>query len=549
VIAAVLLAWTAMAACSRRETPAAPLVQPVAAVPSGPVDGGRLVRRLDSDISTLNPILSTSRYDRFVANYLFTPLLYLDRELRPIEGLASSWEVEQDGLLYRFKLNEKATFSDGTPVRAADVVFTLRKIVDPQAEAVQIAPGFEQLDLARTRAVDEHTVEVGFRKALAAQLIRFNDVLVLPEHVYAKEDFRKGFLDRAVGSGPYRLRSREIGRDVVLERRADFWGTPPHIQTVVFKVIEDNNTAWAALQRGDVDESFVLSDTWLRARNDAALQRKLDFQRFYTLNYNFIAWNTRDGILSDRRVRRALASAIPLESVVQDLYQGTARAMSGPFTPDQFAYNPNVPVIRHDPDESRRLLLEAGWRDENGDGVRERQGKRLRIELTVMAGSATTAQFAQMVQAEAKNVGIDLQIVTLDSAAAIQRILAGNFQAAYMGWDLDPDPDPYAILHSSQFPPRGQNFVFYSDPEADRLMTEARQELDRARRKELYWRLHEILARDQPYTWTIQGSSKWAINRRVQGVGVSAGYGLFLWYPGELGWWLEPAGAASSRNR
>ncbi|HEX2120384.1 MAG TPA: peptide-binding protein, partial [Thermoanaerobaculia bacterium] len=94
------------------------------------------------------------------------------------------------------------------------------------------------------------------------------------------------------------------------------------------------------------------------------------------------------------------------------------------------------------------------------------------------------------------------------------------------------------LFHSSQMPPRGQNFVHYSNPEADRLMDLARRELDQSKRKDLYWRLHEVLSADQPYTWVMQVSAKWGINKRVRGVETSRGYGLFLWYPGELGWWL-----------
>ncbi len=523
--------------CSRDERSPERAAPPRALV-EVPQDGGTLVRRLEADVSSLNPILATSRYDRLVANYLFTPVLYLDRDLQPIVGLAQSWEISEDGLLYRFRLHENATFSDGTPVRASDVVFTLRKIIDPATQAVQIASGFEYLDSERTRAVDDLTVEVAFRRSLASQLARFNDVLVLPERIYGKGDFRKDFNRVAVGSGPYRLTRYEPGREVVLERRYDFWSDRPHLERVVFRIIADHGTAWNALRRGDIDETFMLSETWLRERVDPTLSRRIDFRRFYTLNYNAIAWNARHPILGDGRVRRALASSIPTDSIVKDLYQGTARAMNGPFTPDQFAFNPKVPAIRYDPVAAKRLLSEAGYEDLDGDGVVERAGRPLVLELMIMAGSPTTRQFAQMLQAEWKRIGVDLRITTLDSSTAIQRMMAGNFVAAYLSWDLDPDPDPFAILHSSQIPPEGMNFVYYRNAEADELIEQARRELDHAKRRDMYWRLHEVLAADQPYTWTVQGSSKWGISTRVRGVSESRGFGLFLWYPGEFAWWI-----------
>ncbi len=502
-----------------------------------PQDGGTLVRRLETDIATLNPIVGNSRYERYINQYLFTPLVYYDRNLEVVPGLADSWEISDDGKLYTFKLNKKATFSDGTPVRASDVVFSLAKIVDPKSEAIQYAGNFELLDLSRTRAVDDHTVEVAFREALASQMIRFNDVQVVPQHIYGKGNFKTDYDKTAVGSGPYKLVRWESGREVVIERRTDYWGERPHLQTIVFKVINDHGTAWNALKRGDIDETPLTSDTWKREQNNPAY-KNIAFHRFYSRNYNYLAWNNRDPLLSDKRLRRALSMSIPVDVVIQDLYHGTARAMSGPFTPDEWAYNPRVPVIRYDPEGAKQILASLGWKDANGDGILEKGKRPLEIEMVVMTGSATSQQLSQMIQADLKKVGVDMEIVQLDGSMAIPRILEGNYQAAYLSWDLDPDPDPYNIFHSAQTPPRGQNFIFYNNPELDRLLEAGRREMDQDKRKEIFQRMHEVLAEDQPYTWLFQSSAKWGINKRVKGVEISPDQGLFLWYPGEFSWWI-----------
>lgn len=536
-------------ACERGEKPVASASAVPALDTSKPQDGGTLVRRLNLDITTLNPVVLGNRYDRYVANYLFTPVLYLDRSLQPIPGLADSWEISDDGLVYRFKLNKKATFSDGRPVRASDVVFTLRKIADPKTEAVQAHDAFESLDVEKTRAIDDSTLEVVFRERLASQLLRFNDVLVVPEHVYSAGDFRKDFNLRAVGSGPYVLVRREAGKEVVLQRRKDFWGVRPHIETVIFRVIDDHGTAFNALKRGDIDETLIASDTWLRESKNPQSMRTINFQRFYTLNYNYIAWNNRNPLLKDKRVRRAMSMCIPLDVVVQELFQGTARAMSGPFTPDEWAYNPTVPVIKYDPQEAQRLLAAVGWKDTNGDGVLDKDGKPFRFSLIAMTGGATSKQVAQLAQSELKKIGVQADVVMLEGGLAISRLMAGNFDAAYLSWDLDADPDPHAVFHSTSLPGSGgQNFVFYANPEADRIMEEARHELDPSKRKDMYWRLHEILAEDQPYTWIVQVSAKWGLNKRVQGVVSSRGFGFFQWYPGELGWWLASPGSVAPQG-
>jgi peptide/nickel transport system substrate-binding protein len=536
--------------CRDKEQTVASITAPPPIDESVPQDGGTLIRRLALDISTLNPVILGTRYDRYVANYLFTPLVYLDRNLQPIPGLADSWDISDDGLTYRFELNAKATFSNGTPVRASDVVYTLKKIADPNTQAVQAHDAFATLDPQKTHAVDDHTVEVVFRQRLAAQLLRFNDILIVPEAIYSVGDFAKDFVTRAVGSGPYVLVRREVGKEVVLQRRKDYWAERPHIENVILKVINDHTTAFNALKSGQLDETLVPSDTWMRERTNPQLTRTIDFQRFYTLNYNYIAWNNHDPLLNDKRVRRAMSMCMPIDAVIHDLFQETARAMSGPFTPDHWAYNPTVQVVRYDPQGAQDLLATVGWKDTDGDGVLDKGGKPFDLDLIIMSGSATSRQIGLMAQSELKKIGVHVDIVMMDGAEAIQRLMAGNFQAAYLSWDLDGDPDPYGIFHSSQTPANGgQNFVFYSNPEADRLIEEARVELDASKRKDLYWRLHEILADDQPYTWIVQNSAKWALNKRVHGVVASRGFGFFQWYPGELGWWIaKPPQAGAARS-
>ena len=506
-----------------------------------PQEGGTLLRRLETDPVTLNPVLSSSLYDRRVAWYLFTPLVNFDADLKEIPGLADSWEISADLKQYTFHLNPKATWSDGTPVRASDVIFTMNAILNPKNEAPQIAGQFEQYDAASSKVIDDHTVLLAFKEGLASQLSHFNDLIPLPEHVYGRGDFRNDFITRAVGSGPYRLVHRIPGKEILLERRPDFWGTKPYIQNIRFKLVTDSTTAWNAVKRGDLDESIIPSDTWMMESTRPELQRYLDFRRFYTLNYNYIAWNNKDPLLADKRVRRALTMCVDLKTIINGLYHGTARAMTGPFTPDQWAYNPTVPAVEFDPEGAKRILASVGWLDTDGDGILDHDHKPLKLDMIFIAGNATTTSFVQLYQAELKRIGIQINILPLDASTAFQRVLAGNYQAAYLGWSLDPDPDPFQLFHSSQWPPHGQNVVFYKNPLADQLIEQGRTIFDRSKRQAIYRRLHEVLADDQPYTWTMQVSVKWAINKRVRNVKESKLWGLFQWYPGELEWWLEPS--------
>jgi peptide/nickel transport system substrate-binding protein len=541
LLASLTVALLAACAPSERREPAPAEKPPV--VSSTPQDGGTLIRRLESDINTLNFVMHTTEYEKDVLSYIHAALVEIDKELKIAPGIAESWTVSPDGKLYTFKLNPAATFSDGRPVTARDVVFTLRKIVDPKSESVQLAGLYENLDLANTKAIDPHNVQVAFTQSRASQLYAFN-IAILPEHFYARGNFKSAFNRSVLGAGPYVLREIKPGQTIRLQRRSKYWREIPPIETVLFKVLPDDDAAWNAVKRGELDEMQITSDHWKREKNDPQLQERLDFRRFYQLGYDFIAWNTKDPLLADPRMRRALASCLDRRSIISSLFHGTARIMTGPFTPDMWAYNSDVKAIEYGPDAARNVFEELGWRDTNEDGVFDKDGKPLEIEMLLAAGNTTSAAQAQVFQQGLEQAGARLKVTSLDAAALFERVMAGNYQATMLGWNLDLDPDLYSILHSSQTPPAGQNFVFFSNPEVDRLIEQGRLQLDEEARKETYRQLHALLAEQQPYTWTVQVSTKWAINKRVRNVEEANGLGLFYWHPGPLQWWLAAPGTA-----
>jgi peptide/nickel transport system substrate-binding protein len=523
-VAAVLLLLCAFS-CSREEpqrtTPAA------ARQPQQPRDGGTLSRRIENDVTTLNYLLQSTDYERQVLQYLHDPLIDLDRDLKPIPGTAASWSVSPDGLTYTLKLDPRSTFSDGKPVRASDVVFTIRKVVEEQS--MQFAGFFAGIDLAKLRAVDGHTVEVVFGEPNVARWYAFY-IGVLPEHVYGKGDFKNDFNSTAVGNGPYTLAGREPGKSITLERRNDYWREKPHIQRIVFNVIGDHGVAWNAMKAGQIDEMRVKTDVWARVRNDPAVKSRIAFQDAWMLQYNCVAWNNRDRILKNPRVRRALAMAFDTRQVVATVYHGDARAISGPFTPDQWAYNASVPPVPFDLAGAGRLLDEAGWP--------LRDGKRFSLTMLVPSGNTAGVEQSQILQNALKRIGVSMEVNQLEGSAFFDSVMRGNYQAAFFAWSIDPEPDLHSLFHSSQIAPNGMNVVAYSNPQVDQAIDAARREFDPAARRAAYQRLHAMIAADQPYLWTVQFAQKWALNQRVQNVEMSNGFGLFLWHPGPKAWWL-----------
>jgi peptide/nickel transport system substrate-binding protein len=536
------LAWlllvVALAAC-RRETPA-PTPPPAAtttrAADDAPRAGGRLIRRLESDVNTLNPLLQSSEDERQVLQYLFDPMIDFNQELEPIPGTIARWEILDGGRTYVLHIDPRAKFSDGQPVTAADVLFTLETIVT--GDSVQFASWFDALDLQKSQAVDDRTLRVAFREARAPQLMYFN-IPVVPKHVYSKGEFDQ--VRAVVGNGPYVLERRETGRSIALRRNENYWREKPPIDSVLFRVIADDTQAWNALRRGDIHVARLNNAAWFRVKDDPAVQARIVFHETYDLMFNCVPWNLKDPLFQDVRVRRALAMAYDINEVIQRLYHGNARAVSGPFLPDSWANNPKVNPITFNLQGAAALLSSAGWVDSNKDGVLDREGKPFAFELLVPAGSATSADQSQIYQEALKRIGVQMTIRSADAAAFFDRIVKGNYQAAFMAWTIDPDPDPYGLFHSSQRPPDGLNIVNFANAEADKLLERGRTELDRARRTAIYHQFHELVAAEQPYLFMMQVGMKWGVDKRVQNVKKARGVGLFLWRPGPFGWWMKEA--------
>ncbi|MEO8381048.1 MAG: ABC transporter substrate-binding protein [Acidobacteriota bacterium] len=536
-LATLLLAAALLLTCTR-EKPLPPVQATTTATtttapPPGPRVGGRLIRRLESDVNTLNYVMQGTDDERQVLQYLYDPLIDFDENMEAIPGTVARWEIADAGKTYTLHLDPRATFSDGQPVTAADVLFTLTTIIDQQSP--QFSAWFDGLDREKSKAVDEKTALIVFREARVTQLYAFN-IGVLPMHVYSKGDFKKN--KAVIGNGPYVLKKRETGRSILVERNPNYWREKPPIDSVLFRVINDDNVAWSALQRGDIHVTRVNNDAWFHVKDDPAVNARITFHNVYPLAYNAIPWNLKDPLFQDVRVRRALAMAFDRQAVIEKLYHGQARAISGPFPPDSWAYNTAVNAIELNPEAAKGLLASAGWSDSNGDGILDREGKPFSFTLLITAGSKTSVDQSQIYQDALRGIGVEMSIATLDGAAFFDRVLQGNYQAALMSWALDPDPDPYSLFHSSQKPPAGLNVVNFESPEVDRLLEQGRTEFDRSRRTETYHQLHEILAADQPTLWMVQVGMKWAVDRRVKNVRTAKGLGLFLWNPGPFAWWL-----------
>jgi peptide/nickel transport system substrate-binding protein len=500
---------------------------------SRPRDGGTLNRRLEAEPPTLNAVLQDSDYESFVLAEISRNLIDFDKDLKIIGGLADRWEISPDQRTYTFHIRDEAVWEDGSPVTAADAVFTIQKIVDPKVPAALLAPNMDGLE--RVEAIDAKSFRTAFSKPYAFRLEAFN-FPILPATRYAGEDFLKAAVNRSPESnGPYRFESWKAGESISLVRNDRYWGPRAHFDRVVFRILPDNTQAYRALEQGGLDEMRLSSAQWQRTPSDVAFAACCRVTLYYDLSFFFLGYNNRSPLFSDSETRRALAMLLDRPAIARNLYGGTARILSGPWAQDVPAYDKSVAPYPFDPAAAARELEKAGWR-RGSDGILARQGARFDFELLYGAGSDPSRQIGEVFRAELARAGIVCRVRPLEAASLFERMDAGNFQAILSAWSGDPNPDPYPLWHSSQAPPKGLNNLSYSDPAADRIMEQARVEFDAPRRNALYHHLHRIIHDDAPATFVFQSSQKLAVSLRIGGL-VTSPIGPFKIWPGAVGWW------------
>jgi peptide/nickel transport system substrate-binding protein len=512
-----------------------------------PVDGGVLRRRLVGEPATLNSVLQTGLPEQQVLQYVSRQLLDFDARLELAPGLAEKWELSDDGREYRFTLRPDANWEDGSAVTSADAVFTIRQILNPKIPSPVFKPLFADAEVVE--AIDAKSFRVRFRSRDALHAYAFA-LPLLPEKRYVGRPFLKVRENRApLSNGPYRFVRWKTQESIELERNPGWSGTRGHFDRILFRIVPENAVAYRGLLEGSLDETQIDQSLKDRSAADRRFEECCRVVEFYNLDYNYIALNNRSPLFADVRVRQAMTMLLDRPSIVRGLYRGSARIISGPWAPDSPAYDPSVTPLPFDPRAAGELLEQAGWRDTNGNGTRDRGGRELEFDLLLSAGSTAARQLDEVFAAELARAGIRARVRPMEWAAFVERIDAGDYEAASDAWAAsDGNPDPYPYWHSSQVPPAGVNIAFYSNPAADRLMEEARRELDSVKRREIYHRLHRIFRDDAPVVFVVNASQKYAFRGRVRGL-VTSPLGLYGFWPGPLSWWGQADGSATPEKR
>lgn len=449
--------------------------------PRLPVEEGTLVIALPGAPSSIDPRLATDAYGTQILQMTHASLIRMDAAGNPVPDLAESWE-ERSPTEIAFRLGDDVRFHDGRRLSSADVRYTFEWILDPVNRSPHRAT-YEKIRAISTP--DSLTVVFHLSEPFAPFLTGLVRGIV-PDGSRAK-----GY-SPPVGAGPYRVDDFQQDTEIRLSRYEGYYGGAPGIEQVVVKFLPDSNVRFLELKKGSVN--FVLNGVDPDLIPAALESGNLVMEEAPGSNASYLGFNLRDPVLSDHRVRRAIAFAIDREAIVRTLWKGHADPADSILAPAFWAHASGIPPVRHDPSEAKRLLDSAGYPDPDGNGPTPR------FRLTYKTSqNELRRQIAAVIQEQLRRVGIAVEIRSFEWGTFFSDIRKGNYQLYSLTWVGIQDPDIYHYaFHSGQIPPQGANRGGYRNPELDRLVTEGRREPSRRKRKEIYRKVQVLLARDLP---------------------------------------------------
>ena len=461
---------------------------------AAPVSGGKLTYATVQEPNCLDPGFDPSTVTGVIDRNIFDSLVSQtpEGEFRP--WLAESWEISEDGTVYSFTLRSDVTFHDGTPFDGTAVKATFDHAVDPQTKSLYAASLLSSYQ--ETRVLDPTRIEVVLTRPDATFLQSLSSPFLGIQSPASLERSAEELCTEPVGSGAFRFVSWTKNSELVLERNPGYqWGPaaaghrgPAYLDGLTFRFISDDTARFGALTSGQVD---VISN--VPPANVRALEadRSLQYLRADSPGLVFsLILNTKREPLSDERVRRALLRSINIDELVESVYFGEYQRAWSLLSPTTIGYDPSLEGSwPYDPALANRLLDEAGWTGRDGDGYRTKDGRRLTVVWRTGAQLDRDSRnvLAQGIQADAKEVGIDLQYVTEDVGTFGQHVFAGDLDI-WGGSYARPDGDilRFAFGSDQSLTTGGGNLFGFSDPELDALLNEAATTTDPAVRAANY---------------------------------------------------------------
>jgi peptide/nickel transport system substrate-binding protein len=419
-------------------------------------------------------------------------LTVTDENMNVIPLLASEVpSLENGGVTLRqdggmdvvWRIRPGIRWHDGVPFTSEDIRFTVEAINSPEYNP-ESTDGFDRIESVDTP--DSLTAVVHYREVYAPYALQFVRG-ALPKHILAGRDIdnAQDYNRNPLGTGPYRVAEWKTGEYVLLERVPDYWrgDSLPAIRRILFRFIANTTTRINQLRGGEVHVTALVPWDKYREVRDVA---RLSIHRMTGNSYEHVTLNQRAvEAFRDVRVRRALTHAVDRELIVRTILDSLAPVIHGPIQSVSWAYTDSVVRYDFDPARARTLLDEAGWRDADGDGVRERNGARLSFTMITQAGFAVRENVSQALQRMWRDVGVDAQVRLVDGTSISGLWFEGKFDAMLHWWHMPADPELTLFFASDRTPPNGRNINYVDDDSLTRVLYASDRTVDQQARRAL----------------------------------------------------------------
>ena len=479
--------------------------------------GGTYVEGIAGNPQLINPILcQVNPVDQDLVALIFSGLTRANEKGEIVPDLATHWESPPDGISYTFYLRQDVLWHDGAPFTAEDVVYTITAMQHPDFQG---APFLAELwRTVVVQQIDAYTVRFILREPLAS-FLDYTTIGILPAHILRSVPIaalsESKFNASPVGTGPFQVHEVSAKR-MVLTANPAFYRGRPYLDRLEFRFYPNNAAVYEARKRGEVAGiGRVLPEYLAEIRRDETL----NLYSAPISGYNLVFLNLDRGIFQDRAVRQAMMWALDRQKLVDEVLGGQGIVIHSPILPYSWAYDPNVLKYTYNPRQAVKILEEAGWFDDNRDGVRERGTLKLEFTLATNDNDPVRVRLIEAISEQLAAVGIRATPKTVGWEDLVQMLVLGRYDAVLSGWqELPADPDPYPYWHSSQVNENGLNLANYISDEADRLLADARSTQDQETRKELYRRFQEVFAREVPSLLLYQPVYAYAVDDAIKNV-------------------------------
>jgi len=461
----------------------------------------------------MNPLLATYMNIVRIDELLFDSLVRQGRNNKATEpGIAESWEISSDQTSVTVHLRPDATFHDGKPVRAADVVFTVKAILD----AGNASPDFDRMSVIQeVVAGDDRTVTFKFKRPVREPLEKLT-FKVLPSHLFGGKRVRPDdpFGQKPTGTGPYRFVARNAADNTITMDRVE--GSRCSIERVVMKEIPDREAQKSTFKYGGIDAIVKVHHNDLK---ELSAIRHVNIIPYAQNSWWYLAFNLSRPHCKDPRFRRAILTGLNREKTMK-AHLGRGQVISGPFAPTTAYYDHRIPPVPYDPARAAAMLAQAGYVLDGG--TLKRDGRPVRLQLVVAPGVATFQEVVLDIQSQLEQLGVKVDVRSgLDARTYRREVEEGrNFDLALGAWVFDEQSSIYQLFHS-----KGRdNFVGYHNPVVDSYLDESLNTIDPVVAQHLGYKLHAALAEDLPYAflWSLEFST--AIWDRIQDVRIHPYY-------------------------